>query len=218
MTLLSINGLYQFDPAILDDALHIPEALDKDVCISRILLECSELEILIADPDLLKASINYWSLSQLPIWQKLYNTTQFVYNPIWNKDGTYSETRTGSKSDTETRNLAGSDVEERDLASTAETEGTSQVTAFNSSDFENADKAITEGSGTDTGTIERTRSDTGTITRGGSDSYTISRTEHGNIGVTTTQQMIREEREVDQFDMYGYIVESFKSMYCLGVY
>ena len=218
MTLLSIRGLYQFDPAILDDALHIPEALDKDVCISRILLECSELEILISDPDLLKASINYWSLSQLPIWQKLYNTTQFVYNPIWNKDGTYSETRTGSKSDTETRNLAGSDVEERDLASTAETEGTSQVTAFNSSDFENADKAITEGSGTDTGTIERTRSDTGTITRGGSDSYTISRTEQGNIGVTTAQQMIKEERDVDQFDMYGYIVESFKSMYCLGVY
>lgn len=218
MTLLSIRGLYQFDPAILDDALHIPEALDKDVCISRILLECSELEILITDPDVLKSSINYWSLSQLPIWEKLYSTTQLEYNPIWNKDGTYTESRTGSKSDTETRNLGRSDIEERNLASTAETEGISQVSAFNSSDFENADKAITEGSGTDTGTIERTGSDTGTITRGGSDSYTIRRTEQGNIGVTTTQQMIMEEREVVQFDMYKYIVESFKSMYCLGVY
>ncbi len=217
MTLLSVAGLYQYDPTIFDD-LHLPPELDKTTLLADILIECAELEILIPDPDLLKESINYWSLAQLPIWQKLYNSTQFVYNPIWNKDGTYTETRNLATSDTETRNLAKSNLQTRNLGSSANTTATRKVSAFNSSAFENADQETMNGSGTDTGTVNDTGSDTGTVTRGGTDTGTVTRRETGNIGVTTTQQMIKEEREVVQFNIYRYITESFKSMYCLGVY
>lgn len=41
---------------------------------------------------------------------------------------------------------------------------------------------------------------------------------HGNIGVTTTQQMIEAEREVVKFDIYDYIVKDFKERYCVPVY
>lgn len=40
----------------------------------------------------------------------------------------------------------------------------------------------------------------------------------GNIGVTTTQQMIEEERRVSQFNISDYIIESFKRRFCLLVY
>lgn len=40
----------------------------------------------------------------------------------------------------------------------------------------------------------------------------------GNIGVTTTQQMIREEREVAEYSTVWYIVNSFKKRFCLMVY
>ena len=50
------------------------------------------------------------------------------------------------------------------------------------------------------------------------DERTYERRETGNIGVTTTQQMIKEEREVDQFNIYDYIVQSFKRRFCLLVY
>jgi hypothetical protein len=217
MTLLSISGLYQYDQTIFD-ALHVPEALNKDALIASILIECAELEILLPDPVLLKQSLNYWSSTQLPIWQKLYDTTQFDYNPIWNKDGKITETRAGTRSDNETRALNKGELEQRDLHSTAHTDGVNQVTGFNSNTFQNADKVTSDGTGSDTGTVRRNGTDTGTISRGGSDSEQITRTEQGNIGITTTQQMIEEERKVDQFDIYGYIVESFKSMYCIGVY
>ena len=237
MTLLSVSGLYQYDDTIFDN-LHISEELDKPTLVAWILTECAELEILLPDPDVFKESVNYWSLAQMPIWQKLYESTQFDYNPIWNKDGTYTETRNLANSDTETRNLATSDtetrnlaktnLETRNLASSADTTGTGKVSAYNSSSFENASQDVVIGSGTDTGTVDNTGSDTGTVTRGGSDTGTVTRggtdtgtvtrRETGNIGVTTTQQMIREEREVSQFSIYWYIVESFKSMYCLGVY
>lgn len=40
----------------------------------------------------------------------------------------------------------------------------------------------------------------------------------GNIGVTTTQQMIEEERKVSQFNISDYIIESFKRRFCLLIY
>ena len=44
------------------------------------------------------------------------------------------------------------------------------------------------------------------------------RTETGNIGVTTTQQMIKEERDISDFNIYGYIADSFKNEFCVLVY
>ena len=41
---------------------------------------------------------------------------------------------------------------------------------------------------------------------------------HGNIGVTTTQKLIREEREVDKFNLYDIIIEEFKVRFCVLVY
>lgn len=40
----------------------------------------------------------------------------------------------------------------------------------------------------------------------------------GNIGVTTTQQMINEQREVVKFNISDYIIDSFKRRFCLMIY
>lgn len=40
----------------------------------------------------------------------------------------------------------------------------------------------------------------------------------GNIGVTTTQQMIEEERRVSEFNISDYIIDSFKRRFCLMIY
>ena len=50
----------------------------------------------------------------------------------------------------------------------------------------------------------------------GDTTRTIRRT--GNIGVTSSQQLIKEEREVADFSTYKYITESFKKRFCLMVY
>lgn len=41
---------------------------------------------------------------------------------------------------------------------------------------------------------------------------------HGNIGVTTNQQMIREEREIVKFNLYDYILDSFVKTFCVMLY
>lgn len=41
---------------------------------------------------------------------------------------------------------------------------------------------------------------------------------YGNIGVTTTQEMIEQERRVSDFDMIAVIIAEFKKTFCLLVY
>lgn len=41
---------------------------------------------------------------------------------------------------------------------------------------------------------------------------------YGNIGVTTTQQMIEEERRISDFDIDHVIIQEFKKTFCLLIY
>lgn len=41
---------------------------------------------------------------------------------------------------------------------------------------------------------------------------------YGNIGVTTTQQMIEEERRISDFDIDHIIIDEFKKTFCLLIY
>ena len=82
---MSTLGLYEWDNTIFN-LLVIPDALDKDTLIENLLAETAELEVLYPNPDVLKALIGVWSKKQLHIWQHLYETTQYEYNPIENYD------------------------------------------------------------------------------------------------------------------------------------
>lgn len=66
-----------------------------------------------------------------------------------------------------------------------------------------------------------TKSETITDTKSGdkseSTSFTNTRTERGNIGVTTTQKMIQDQRDII-FNMYQYIIDSFKENFCLLIW
>lgn len=41
---------------------------------------------------------------------------------------------------------------------------------------------------------------------------------YGNIGVTSTQDMIKQEREVSEFNMYAKIISDFQKRFCLMIY
>ena len=250
---MSIFGLYQYDDHLFDD-LSLPEGVDKNTVVNNILLESIDLETYISDPDTLKTAIKWWSLQHLPVWQHLKETTEYEYNPIWNKDGTFTETETrnlsGTKNNTQTRNLAGSsgntetrnlagttgNTETRNLAGGGNTETETGVNAYNGTDYTDRDKSTTTATTSDTGTVQNagitsdtgtiqhqgTSSDTGTVTDQGSSSdtgtVTRQRSEKGNIGITTTQQMIKEEREIAEFNIISYIVKSFIERFCILVY
>lgn len=211
---MSLLGLYNWDSSVLD-GLTIPAELDADTLRDNLLMECAELEILYTDPDFLKAAITVWAKKEKPVWDHLVETLHYDYNPIenydrkedWQDDSTHKNTTTSS----------GKMTNNGSTSTTGKVTTTEEVSGYNQADaFTPRQKTTTDstGSGTnaDTSTTEGTVGDNGTTT--------VTRTgrTHGNIGVTTTQQMIEEERRVAEFRIYDYIINSFKQRFCLLVY
>ena len=80
----------------------------------------------------------------------------------------------------------------------------------------------TSGSGNATDAVKGFNSDTWaesekTDTNSSAEEDVIER-RTGNIGVTTTQQMLEQERKIADFNMISYIAQSFKQRFCLMVY
>lgn len=226
---ISILGMYNHDDSVFDD-FNVPAGIDKQTVIDNILLKCAELEIVYTQFETLKTAIKAWSLSEQYTWNTLYKTTVLDYNPIWNVDADIEETGTGNKNST--RNIArhnqGSGSNNRTLNlsdnETIDITDIESVKGFNSNSWAEAKKNEKDGTdnikhtGTDNTALSSTEDETVGETLGetSGDTRTIRRT--GNIGVTTTQQMIEQEREIAKFNVIDFITESFKERFCLMIY
>ena len=205
---LSILGLYQWNRRIFDD-MNLPEEIDAETVKWKILEECAELETLYPDPDYMKLSIKHWSASMLPNWQKIVNALIAEYNPIWNKDGTISETMEYGQHEMQYgQDKVTAVTGQRDQTNTH------SVSGFNEQGMHASDEDHAVGqAATDTNTRD-TRTDT-------SKQHTDKRTvvEQGNIGVTESSAMVRHEVELrSEFNIYQIIADDFKKKYCLMVY
>ena len=218
---MDLIAAYNYDNTILD-LLVLPEALDKATLIDNLLMETAEREIIYTNLGFLKQAIGSWSHKNLSVWEELYKTQHYEYNPIWNKDGSIIEL--------ETRDLKGSDhttdnTDRVDNLQDKETrnlkdETLESVYGFNSSSDAPANKVEAKYTGNDTNdhtgrqdidrTFDKATTDTGTVKH--------ERTEQGNIGLTSTQDLIRQQQELVKFNLMDYIIEDFSKKFCLGVY
>lgn len=222
---LSLYGIFQYDDTILD-GLNVPTGMDADTVKNMLLIETVGMSILYPDAPFLKKAIALWSAERSDVWQKLYNTTVLEYDPIENYDRREesSEENIGNEhvqssqernTDSESR---GSSQQHRSGENTV----TAANTAYNSNDFADTSKSTSSGSDDIMDSTVSSGSGTENVSGSGKKSSTdlrklFSRI-HGNIGVTTSQQMIMSEREVAEFCMVDYIVNDFISRFCVMVY
>lgn len=104
---ISILGLYTFDPTLFD-TFHIPEALDKEALISEMLSRYAELEVLYPDAEVFKKLLEMWSKTRLPVWQHLYDTTMYKYEPLNNYNMKSNNKKTGNETSNTSDILNGS--------------------------------------------------------------------------------------------------------------
>ena len=248
---MSPLGLYQWDNTLFD-LMTIPEALDKNVLVDNLLAETAELEVLYPNPVVFKNLIGVWSHKQLDIWNRLYATTQYEYNPIENynryeegsEDGTGRVTHSGTDTTAETTTHSGTDrrVVEREMGGSDTNSATGEdghyIAGFNSTASGENDGLVkqsrdeteasntTEYGSTEDVTDSLTHGEqvvkTGNMVHGEQVATTNEGTHelhaHGNIGVTTTQKLIREQRDIELFNLYDIIIEDFKMRFCILIY
>ena len=218
---LTILGLYNADDSIFDRMV-LPEGISAEQVVDDIILECAELELLYPNWDIMELAIYRWSQKSQYKWEKLLATENFEYNPIWNKDGTVKETETkfgtGTAQSQEESSTTGSDSQT--VTGTRDSTDELKVSAFDTSTYNNREqRAVDEDTSTEASSEGSANSSrTGTSVSQNEEGRTYERTEQGNIGVTTTQQMIKEEREVSDFSIYDVIVQDFKERFCVIVY
>lgn len=195
---LSIAGLYKFNEHLFDD-MYIPESLDRDTVVASIIMETEGLEALYVDAPFMMDAIKYWSITMRHKWDKLVASMNFEYNPIWNKDGVRVHTETEDKS---------SERDETVADSTASTSNNFGAGFNTTSGLTNRERDTVQNSGqvkTDDDLKESTKRESKDL-------------EQGNIGVTSTQQLIKEEREVADINIYSIIAKDFKNKFCIQVY
>lgn len=269
---IPLISLYEYDDTILD-GLHVPTAADlagnaeyidpipvlsDDDLRTQLLLDLGELSPVYSDPALLKRMVEIWGRINRPNWVNLWETALYKYNPIWNKDGSYTDTRTFSLSgqtsgtvsydEDRTRSETGKDTSNSETNTTGsgttseQSSGTQNsthsVTGYNTNTLSLASGDNTSTSGnrsgstSDTGkevyegetditrnATETTDADTSTSgTQARTENETLHHLEQGNIGVTTTQQMIKEQREIVTFNIYRYIIDAFKKQFMIMVW
>ena len=237
MAWMSIMGMYEYDPTVFDN-FKVPEGVNRDNVINNILLNCAELELIYTRPDIMKLGITVWSDGNQLTWKKLYKTMTVEYNPIWNVDADIEESREGGR--VIGRNKSGSgndnrtiDLHDNETINTHDNEtvnltDTESVQGFNSSSWAEAKKNVRAGtdniahSGTDniahTGTDKLAHNMMENESVDETSGETLKTRRTGNIGVTTTQQMLEQERAIAEFNITEYITKSFKQRFCIMIY
>lgn len=190
---MTIISLYNYDNTIFDN-FNVPEA-DTDNGIPAAVKSVAIAKILL---DCAELEVMYPD----PDFMKYAITNWSTVNSrkwekLWYTENiAYDPIANVDALETETRDLKYN----RDLKYGVDDKGKYQ--GFNSQNYRNVtqqDATNTEDGYTD---------DTGSITK----------ERHGNIGVTSTQQLIAAERDVADYSLYQVIADDFKKSFCVLVY
>lgn len=185
---LNGKGKSLFDEAVF------PPGVNRDDLIKRILFRAGEFECVYSNPEFMIGAIGIWAKSYYHTFERWIKALSTDYNPLEN----YNRTEIWD--------------DKADNTNTAEnhsgTSGTDtgKVSGYDSNEFVNKDQMMSSSS---------TNSNGKTVLDG--------KTHHeghlyGNIGVTTSQQMLEAEFDVARFNLMDQIADLFVQEYCICVY
>lgn len=187
--------LYNHD---LFDNIQLPAGIDKETLINTIYQKCAMYSPLYHEHDLLVNMIDSWFIAWYDTFKRMVNALNEEYNPLHNYDR-YEKidrtfTHTGHRTEDETN--INSDI------------STVQTSAFDSSDWQNSDKSVDDLTNNRDFTEERNLTDTDK-----QDNHL-----YGNIGVTTSQQMLESEIKLrNDYNIYQFIALKFYDDFMLKV-
>lgn len=220
ITLIGIERSLSYENRSVFDDIVLPSGIDKDTLVNTIKLQAGSFEMLYSDPIFLTASINIWSKGWLETWKKWVEALAAEYDPIenYNRYEDLKEEHTGSDTRKGSTNRSGNNSSSSQGSDSNSSTSTDQVSAFNSTSFQDKDKNTTSGSGTSSNSASGNYSDNGSNQEQGTDQHTTKHTNHihGNIGVTTSQQMLESEMKLrENYNIYRLISDLFIKEFCI---
>ena len=184
--------------------------LDADVLIENLILEAGEFPVLYADPEFYKRAVTNWAHKQAWAWNKYVKALNVKYEPLENYDRIEEWQDNGEHAD------KGTAVQTNTQSSHSDVSGdvTDKISGYNVDSFRNSDRSET----TTQSDIDSTGTANNHTESDGTTKNVHTGRVHGNIGVTTSQQMLMSEIELADWNIYNVITTSFISELCLALY
>lgn len=219
---LTLWGMWQYGKTTeeydLFDALSLPEDIPdtsdiKDALQTNILERGGEFEVLYAEPQMMMTKIALWSYKWAPTILRWYKALNTEYNPLENydrmEDWRDDTSDVKDRSNKIKRDDMSSGVDNSIQNTTGDVEN--KVSAYDQSTYQPSEK--NETSGKSENNSSRLLSSEGNTkedekTAGMTNSIHSGRT-HGNIGVTTSQQMLQQELDIARFNFLDEVTDLF---------
>lgn len=202
VTLLAMNTFFTNAGGDLFQGLTLPEGLAKNTLTNNILLQGGEFEVLYSDPFFLQNAISIWADREADTFKRWVDALAIEYAPLENYDRHEDWTDT-LDSDGTSRTTGTNDTSTNGTVTT-------DVSAYDSTGYQPKEKVTTA----ETIDNDTTENNTSTLDNEGVHTGRI----HGNIGVTTSQQMLEAELDLGYWNIYSRITDMFLKEFCIMIY
>lgn len=230
----TLKDFIAWDATVLDGVV-VPEGMDAELMKNTLMMRCGELTSHWSSPGTFKAATTHWFLTHQWNIQHLYNLLLAEYNPIHNYDRDETITidvgenggRGYNSEVTSTGDTSGDSTRTPNLTSSDDTTVKRNVSSFDSSEYQPRDEDVTDTTRTESGTDNiESHDETSNNTATDFQEQTVNNrnenhTNHmeGNIGITTTQQMMQEEIALmKSFNLYDTVASMFEDDMMVLVY
>lgn len=190
ITLMGINNYCVARGYSLFDQALIPAGIERDMLIHAILLRAGEFEVLYPNPDFMQDVINSLFKRWYRTFSKWEKALNIEYDPLSNYDRK-EEWSDNSKADTSTNSTSNSD-------------NTLKVSSYDSDAMHDKERSDNNNK-------------SNIVSKSSADNKRTGRA-YGNIGVTTSQQMLDAELSIARFNLYNQIADIIVRDICIMVY
>lgn len=224
---ITLYGMYSYlmgttGTNIFEGFSNLPEGIDVDTLTDTILTEGGEFEPISSDPELLKGMISLFVSRHNRTFTKWMEALAIDYNPLENYDRqeTWSDSGSGTTSNSGQTSNTNSTTSQSSGTTTGSGTNTNEVSAYDSTGYSphhkdtSSTSSTTGASGSGSSTASGTSSESSTSSNSSRHDGRI----HGNIGVTTSQQMLQSELDIARFNVYDEITNLFIDELLLAVY
>ena len=218
ITTIGFHNWMQSQNDDLFSKMNLPVGIDKDTLIDNILLRAGEFEVVYSNPFFYQNAIGVWSAKHQRTFEKWINALSIEYNPIENYDRKEEWEDIGESKENTTNTSNGNSTGYTNGSTSLNGINDNKVSAYDSNDYQPESQNTNTSTGTDSSNTNTNTNNSIVNDVDANSNLKHSGRIHGNIGVTTTQQMLESELSLAAWNVYEHITDLFIEEFCVAVY
>lgn len=219
ITLYGMEAWLQNENKSLFDNLTLPANASKETFADSLIAEAGEFAVLYADPYYMQDAIGKWGVKMAVTLQKWFDAWLADYDPLHNYD------KKEEVKDTDTTLRGRSEESRQDNTTethsgvTSNTKNQNNVSAYDEDGFSPHDEQVGNVSENSATGGSSTGSGKSQVNENESHGHEHTARLYGNIGVTTSQQMLESEMKLrGEFNPYDLMIKDFMLKFLVPVY